>query len=71
MSQFVGNFEQMLGTLTLRSEMIGAIRCLRTEGIKTALLTNNFNMPNGRLLSLLDTSLFDMVTALPAAIVCV
>ena len=42
------------------SEMVDALQCLRSEGIKTALLTNNFNLPNGRYLPV-DPNLFDVV----------
>lgn len=41
-------------------EMIDAVQCLRAEGIKTALLTNNFYLPSGLYLPV-DTSLFDVV----------
>jgi len=48
-------------SITPYPEMIDALRCLRAEGIKTALLTNNFNLPNGTYIPL-DTSLFDIVS---------
>jgi acyl-CoA dehydrogenase family protein 10 len=41
-------------------EMIDAIKCLRAEGIKTALLTNNFNLPNGCYLPL-NVDIFDVI----------
>jgi len=61
---FTSNFADMLGSVAVNSDMIGAIRCLRAEGIKTALLTNNFNIPDRRPLAFLDASLFDVVSTL-------
>jgi len=52
----------MFGSLSVHAEMLCAVRCLRSEGIKTALLTNNFNLPNKRRLPDLDASLFDVVS---------
>jgi len=52
----------MFGSLSVHAEMLDAVRCLRAEGIKTALLTNNFNLPNSRRLPDLDASLFDVVS---------
>ena len=52
----------MLESLDVRAEMLCAVRCLRSEGIKTALLTNNFNLPERRHLPLVDASLFDVVS---------
>ena len=62
LSQFTTSYTQMLGNMPVHSEMISAIRCLRAEGIKTALLTNNFDLPNMQLKPLMDTSLFDVVS---------
>ncbi|KAK7087596.1 hypothetical protein V1264_021627 [Littorina saxatilis] len=45
-------------------EMIDAVKCVRAEGLKTALLTNNWYTDDHKSESLvpLDTSLFDVVT---------
>lgn len=43
-------------------EMLDAIQCLRAEGIKTALLTNNFRLANGTTHQPLDETLFDAVS---------
>ena len=47
--------------VTSYEEMIDALRCLRAGGIKTALLTNNFDLPTGSYIPV-DTSLFDVVS---------
>ena len=60
-------YEMAKLSVTPYPEMIDALRCLRAEGIKTALLTNNFNLPNGRYIPL-DTSLFDIVSCLNMAL---
>ena len=46
---------------TVYPEMIEAIQCIRAEGIKTALLTNNWQFEDGETLMNLDKSLFDVV----------
>ena len=61
LSEFIGEFEQM-PLSDVHPAMMSAIQCLRAEGIKTAVLTNYFNLPNRRHLSLLDASLLDLVT---------
>jgi len=61
-SQFTDSFTQILSSMTFNSDMLCAVRCLRAEGIKTALLTNNFNLPNTSPLSALDPGLFDVVS---------
>jgi len=43
-------------------EMLDAIKCLRAEGIKTALLTNNFKSSSGGTFQPLDEKLFDVVS---------
>lgn len=62
MTQLLAEMERL--PVTPYPEMIDAVRCLRAEGIKTALLTNNFNLPSGRYLPV-DTSLFDVVRSFP------
>ena len=42
-------------------EMIHAIKCIRAEGIKTALLTNNFYISDQMSFNPMDKSLFDVV----------
>ena len=44
-------------------EMVDAVKCVRAEGLKTALLTNNWFTDEQKSASLvpLDTSLFDVV----------
>jgi len=61
MSDFANQFIAMLSTVSIYPEMLCAIRCLRADGIKTALLTNNFNLSIRYHMSLLDASLFDVV----------
>jgi acyl-CoA dehydrogenase family protein 10 len=46
-------------------EMIDAIQCIRSEGIKTALLTNNWRFADGKTLIPVDIDLFDVVSFLP------
>lgn len=41
--------------------MIEAIKCLRSRGLKTAVLTNNFLAPNRNPFMPLDTALFDVI----------
>jgi len=60
----------MLSSLNVHADMLCAIHCLRAEGIKTALLTNNFNLPNRRHLPLADASLFDVVSRLQSSFAC-
>ena len=43
-------------------EMVDAIQCIRAEGIKTALLTNNWLLPDGNSMCPVDKSLFDIVS---------
>ena len=43
-------------------EMVDAIRCIRAQGIKTALLTNNWLKEPGVGHSPVDKSLFDVVS---------
>ena len=63
LSQFASSYRQMLATMTVHNEMICAVRCLRAEGIKTALLTNNFNLPNTQIpRPLQEVGLFDVVS---------
>lgn len=62
MSEFAHHFIEMLSRVSVYPEMVCAIRCLRADGIKTALLTNNFNLAIRRHMSLLDASLFDVVS---------
>jgi len=52
----------MLATASVYPEMLCAIRCLRADGIKTALLTNNFNLQLRPHMTLIDASLFDVVS---------
>ena len=42
-------------------EMLTAIQCIRAEGIKTALLTNNWLLEDGTTHMPLDRSMFDVV----------
>ena len=44
-------------------EMVDAVKCVRAEGLKTALLTNNWFTDEQKSVSLvpMDTSLFDVV----------
>ena len=42
-------------------EMMDAVRCIRAEGIKTALLTNNYFMEEGKSYQPLDAKEFDLV----------
>ena len=43
-------------------ELIDAIKCIRVEGIKTALLTNNWFVEGDRSHCPVDKSLFDVVS---------
>ena len=44
--------------------MIDVVKCIRAEGLKTALLTNNwFNAGQNRTFIPIDLSLFDVVCA--------
>ena len=45
------------------AEMVDAVKCLRAEGLKTALLTNNWYTDEQKSASLvpMDTSIFDVV----------
>ena len=45
-------------------EMLDAIQCIRAEGIKTALLTNNSFLSPGVSACPVDQSLFDVVSIL-------
>ena len=53
----------MDGRVPLRPypEMIDAVQCLRAEGIKTAVLTNNWFLSKNQSLLPLDRSLFNVV----------
>ena len=62
MSAFASQFIEMLSNVDVYPEMVCAIRCLRADGVKTALLTNNFNLSIRRHMSLIDASLFDVVS---------
>jgi len=62
MSEFASQFIEMLSNVDVYPEMVCAIRCLRADGVKTALLTNNFNLSIRRHMSLIDASLFDVVS---------
>ena len=62
MSAFASQFIDMLSRVSVYPQMVCAIRCLRVDGIKTALLTNNFNLSIRRHMSLLDPDLFDVVS---------
>ena len=62
MSAFASQFIDMLSRVSVYPQMVCAIRCLRADGIKTALLTNNFNLSIRRHMSLLDPDLFDVVS---------
>ena len=42
-------------------EMLDTIRCLRAEGIKTAILTNNWFLTGNKSLMPLDPALFNVV----------
>ena len=42
-------------------EMVDAVQCLRAEGIKTAVLTNNWYLSKNESLLPLDKSLFNVV----------
>lgn len=42
-------------------EMIDALKCIRAEGIKTALLTNNYYLSPNNSYCPIDRSLFDAV----------
>ena len=64
LSQFTTSYTQMLANMPVYADMISAIHCLRAEGIKTALLTNNFDLPNMRPMPVIDASLFDVVGTL-------
>ena len=51
-----------------RPEMLDAVRCIRAEGIKTALLTNNWKWDDSpKTLLPVDTSLFDVVCNVPSS----
>ena len=43
-------------------EMVDAIQCIRAEGIKTALLTNNWITDSGESVCPVDKKLFDIVS---------
>jgi len=51
-------------TLRPFPEMLDAIHCLRAEGIKMALLTNNSESRNSGTYQSLDEKLFDVVSVL-------
>lgn len=42
--------------------MAEAVQCIRAEGLKTALLSNNFCLPNGESFLPLDQKHFDVVS---------
>ncbi|XP_076853699.1 acyl-CoA dehydrogenase family member 10-like [Brachyhypopomus gauderio] len=60
----VGSFHSALisGAMTQPlSAMMEAVQCIRAEGLKTAVLSNNFLLPGGNSYLPLDPSLFDVI----------
>ena len=58
----MSSLSQYFTTVHPYLNMIDAIRCLRAEGIKTAVLTNNFELPDHSTYLPIDRSLFDVVS---------
>ncbi|KAJ8415481.1 hypothetical protein AAFF_G00424610 [Aldrovandia affinis] len=59
-----GSFFSALTTGSMAQPLdavMDAVRCLRAEGLKTAVLTNNFFLPGGATFLPLDRSLFDVI----------
>jgi len=50
---------EMIKQLPIMAE---AIQCIRAEGLKTALLSNSFRLPNGESFLPLDQKHFDVVS---------
>lgn len=48
-------------------EMVDTIRCLRAEGIKTAVLTNNWFVSKNKSFLPVDQSLFNVVRTIPSS----
>ena len=57
----LGKYYSHTETLNFNPVMLEAVRCLRAEGIKTALLTNNFEFMGLRHLPA-NSGLFDVVS---------
>lgn len=60
----IGSFHSALTSASMTQPltiMLEAVRCVRAEGLKTAVLSNNFLMPGGRSYMPLDPSLFDVI----------
>jgi len=58
-STLLPQFDQLVG---MHQPFVDAIRCIRAEGVKTALLTNNFFTSPGVSFCPVDRSLFDVVS---------
>ncbi|KAL6465709.1 hypothetical protein MHYP_G00258420 [Metynnis hypsauchen] len=59
----IGSFHSALTSDSMTrplTVMIEAVKCARAEGLKTAVLSNNFLLPGGRSYMPLDPSLFDV-----------
>lgn len=57
-------------TIYIYPEMKDAIECLRAEGIKTALLTNNYLRSPSATYCPIDKSLFDVVNRKQSSLTC-
>lgn len=63
MTQLMPEWKKSATLAKVFPEMIDAIQCIRAEGIKTALLTNNWRFADGSTLSgRIDLDLFDVVS---------
>ncbi|XP_036454872.1 acyl-CoA dehydrogenase family member 10-like [Colossoma macropomum] len=60
----IGSFHSALTSDTMTrplTVMMEAVQCARAEGLKTAVLSNNFLLPGGKSYMPLDPSLFDVI----------
>ncbi|XP_066510263.1 acyl-CoA dehydrogenase family member 10-like [Hoplias malabaricus] len=60
----IGSFHSALSSASMSrpvAVMMEAVKCARTEGLKTAVLSNNFLLPEGKTYMPLDTFLFDVI----------
>lgn len=58
----IGSFHSALTNKSMTlTVMMEAVRCARAEGLKTAVLSNNFLLPGGKSYMPLDPSVFDVV----------
>ncbi|KAG9261668.1 acyl-CoA dehydrogenase family member 10 [Astyanax mexicanus] len=60
----IGSFHSALTSASMAqplSVMLEAVQCVRAEGLKTAVLSNNFLLPGGKSYMPMDPSLFDVI----------